>query len=491
MTNSPNKCEDRGRKKLLRTQVYNLSKELGKALQRYDKEKSTWEKNEIQKSKKDIVMDNERKSIMDILGEKSDFFVKRAIVWDIISYSRKIWWQERQIIQFKCKYGLWITIDNLYSFLAFCAVHWFIPMIDKIYIEWEDISKKKKVYTFFAPILSQSSNQLTINSLKNEIKEKGMSQWYIKEILYYIEDIMDYTTKTYQRLLWENLWKIKNIWAKSENIFAEIAIRLENQIREKIWIESSYLNMANYKDDVDKKTDFKLLLRKTPYQSYQDIPTQFTVGSAKGGDKETKIKKDIIFTVGSEKGGDKEIKIEEHLIEEINKWDIEHNNFLLFFVNWEFWKRISHTGKKDEESLNLKYIDWVNNPREREKIVWSKFPLFIDTIDPKEIQPAEIMYIAFHMLYKKFNFKFSLEETYLNNIKNKIIGAINWKNRWEINWIKLSDIGIKDCSIEKIKNPRPNYPCILKHRFSISYQWEPMWVIVIYEIEPKRRDLLS
>ena len=121
--------------------------------------------------------------------------------------------------------------------------------------------------------------------------------------------------------------------------------------------------------------------------------------------------------------------------------------------------------------------------------------MFIDTFPTDEevqkILPAEIIYIAFHMLYKRFNFKYSLEETYLNNIKNKIVGAINWKNRWEINWIKLSDIGIKDCSIEKIKNPRPNYPCILKHRFSISYQWEPMWVIVIYEIEPKRRDLLS
>jgi hypothetical protein len=63
------------------------------------------------------------------------------------------------------------------------------------------------------------------------------------------------------------------------------------------------------------------------------------------------------FTVGSAKGGDKETKIEKHLIEQINKWDIEHNNFLLFFVNWEFWKHISHTGEKDEESLNLKYIN--------------------------------------------------------------------------------------------------------------------------------------
>ena len=126
MANSPNKCENSGRKKLLRTQVYNLSKKLHKALVIYDKEKNTWEENEIQKSKRDNIIENERKSIMDILGERSDFFVKRAIVWDIISYSRKIWWQERQIIQFKCKYGLWITIDNLYSLLAFCAVHGFI-----------------------------------------------------------------------------------------------------------------------------------------------------------------------------------------------------------------------------------------------------------------------------------------------------------------------------------------------------------------------------
>jgi hypothetical protein len=52
--------------------------------------------------------------------------------------------------------------------------------------------------------------------------------------------------------------------------------------------------MANYKDDVDKKTDFKLLLKKTPYQLHQNIPMQFTVGSAKGGDKETKIEKHLI-----------------------------------------------------------------------------------------------------------------------------------------------------------------------------------------------------
>ena len=132
--------------------------------------------------------------------------------------------------------------------------------------------------------------------------------------------------------------------------------------------------------------------------------------------------------------------------------------------------------------------------------------MFIDTFPTDEevqkILPAEIIYIAFHMLYKRFNFKYSLEETYLNNFKNKKIGAINWKNNWVIKWIeptdskerelhdysiKLSDIRIDECLVEEIENPRPNYPWILKHRFSISYQWKTMWVIVIYGIEPKKK----
>ena len=525
MENSTNKPEGTWRRKLLRMQVYNISKKLARALAKYNKENNKSAENEIQelkkennksavneiqepKKEKDNIIDKERESIMNILKEKSDFFVKRVIVWDIIYDSTKIW----EELQFKCKYGLKIKIKNSYSLLAFCGIHGFIPMIDKIYIEWQDTSKNKEISTFYAPIFSQSSNQLTRESLKNEIeKREKMFQRPLKEVLYYIKEIVGYATLTYQCLLWENLWKLNNIWAKSENIFGEVALRLENQIRDKIWIESSYFNVANYKDDVDKMTDFELLLRKTPYQLQQQIPMQFTVGTANGNDKETKIKNHHInrinkIRVGSAKGGNKEVKVEMHLIDRINKWDIERNNFLLFFVNWEFWKHISQTGK-DDGALNVKYDKWVNNPNEREKIVWSeKFPMFIDTFPTdKEVQkilPAEIIYIAFHMLYKRFNFKYSLEETYLNNIKNKIIGAINWKNDWVIKWIeptklseqqlhdysiKLSDICIDDCLVEEIENPREGYPWILKHRFSISYHWEPMWVIVIYEIEPKKR----
>ncbi len=462
MVNSPNKYEGRDGKKFLKTQAYTISEKIGKALARYDEEEKWWEESEIQRPKK------ENDDIRDILEERSDLFVKRAIVWDIISYSRKLWWEEKQITQFKCKYGLWITIDNLNSFLDFCAIHGFIPMIDKIYIEWQDISKIKELYNFFAFVISKPSNPLIANSLANEIRKlEEMFQWPAKEVLAYLQQIVAYTASTYQYLLWERLQKIKNIWALSENIFAEIAIRLENQIREKIWIESSYLKLAGYKDDTEKKTDMDFIIKKTRNQSYQVIPMQFTTCSTKG----EKIK---------------ESGIESYLIKKINWW-ITQNSFILFSVNWEFSKHITHWDKENKLLLNKEYNDWINNPQEREKSVWSKFPLFIDSIESKIIQPAEIMYIALHMLYKKYNFRFSTKESYLNSFKK------DWKidrtNHWEINnRIKLSDIIIDESSIEEIENPRPNYPWILKHRFSISYQWEPMWVIVVYEVEQKMKE---
>ena len=338
-------------------------------------------------------------------------------------------------------------------------------MIDKIYIEWQDISKIKELYNFFAFVLSKPSNPLIANSLANEIRKlEEIFQWPAKEVLLYLQQIVAYTASTYQYLLWEKLQKIKNIWALSENIFAEIAIRLENQIREKIWIESSYLKLAGYKDDTEKKTDMNFIIKKTRNQSYQVIPMQFTTCSTKG-----------------EKS--KESGIESYLIKSINWWTAQ-NSFIVFSVNWEFSKHITHWDKENIMLLNKEYNNWINSPQEREKIVWAKFPLFIDSIEPKTIQPAEIMYIALHMLYKKYNFRHSLKESYLDSFKKE--GKIDRTNHWDINWIKLSEIFIDECSVEEILNPRPNYPCILKHRFSISYQWEPMWVIVVYEVEQKK-----
>ncbi len=455
MKNTPNKIEGRDGKKFLKTQAYTISEKIWRALERYNDEENWIKEDETQKQK------DENNKIRDILAERSDLFVKRAIVWDIRSYSKKVWWEEKQIIKFKCKYGLWITVDNLNSFLDFCAIHGFIPMVDKIYIDSRDVSQVKELYNFFSFVITKPWNPLIINALANEIKKLEESiQDSAKKVLLYLQQIVWYTAVTYQYLLWDRLQKIKNIWTLSENIFAEIAIRLENQIREKIWIESSYLKLAWYKDDTEKKTDMDFIIKKTPNQSYQFLPMQFTTCWIKW----EKIK---------------EFNIEQYLIKKINWWIIQHS-FLLFSVNWEFSKNITHWDKGTKKLLNEEYKDWVDNPQEREKNVWSKFPLFIDSIDPKIIQPAEVMYIALHMLYKKYNFKYSLKDSYINSFKK------NWRidrsNHWELNWIKLSDVFIDECSLERIINPRPDYPWILKHRFQISYQWEPMWVIVIYEV---------
>ena len=457
MNTPSNTPENKDGKRFLKTQVYTISEKIGKALSRYDDAPDQQEQ-DFQ------TMQSENKTIRNILQEKSDLFTKRAIVWDIWSYSRKIWGEDKQITQFRCKYWLWITIDNLNSFLDFCAIHGFLPMVDKIYIESHDISQIKELYTLFAFAITKPTNPLIINSLANEIRKLEKTfQWPAKDVLLYLQQIVAYTTSTYQYLLWDKLQKLKNVWTLSENIFAEVAIRMENQIREKVWIESSYLKLAGYKDDMEKKTDMDFIIKKTLNQSYQLIPMQFTTGSPTG----ERIK---------------EKNIETYLIKLINEWVAQSGggSFILFSVNWEFSKHITHGEKEDKFMLNKEYDNWVNDPREREKTVWSKFPLFIDSIDHKIIQPAEVMYIALHMLYKKYNFKFSQKDSYLKAFK---IWKIDKLNHQDINWVKLSDIYIDKCTLEKIDNPRPGFPGILKHRFIISYQWEQIWAIVVYELE--------
>ena len=408
-----------------------------------------------------------------------------AIVWDIISYSTIIKWEKTQVIEFKCKYWLWITIENLSSFLDFCSVHGFLPIVDKIYIEWPDkeniidISNIKKLYTIFSFLISEPWDQQNRNSLDNEMKKKIREikkdvkrvRWQekeilehlfkcpVKEVLEYLERIVEYTTSSYQYLFWERLEKLSNIlasWVCSENIFIEIAIRLENHIREKIWIGSSYLKLASYKEDMKNKTDMKLTIQRTPMQRYQKIPVQFTTGS-------TKVK-------------DKEKDVEEYLLNRINEWKPEPS-FIFLSVGWEFSKHITHWEKK-ENSLNERYNNWLNNPYERGKLVaWPKFPLFIDKIEDKILQPAEIMYIALHMLYKKYNFRYTLKETYLSPLKK--CGKIDKRNHWVINWIELSEIFIRECSATEV------YPWLLKHKFVISYLWidenDIVWEIVVYE----------
>ena len=206
----------------MKSQIFNLSKQLKILL---DEKKGT-ETTSSQKQERDI--------IKNILEGKAEFFAQRVIVGDIKSFSAKIGGKTQQITQFDCKYGLDMTIDNLNSFLDFCAIHGFIPMIDKILIDGKDISQIKEVFSLFEFALFEN-NPLIANILANEISKLEFAfQGPAREILSYTQQISTYTTSTYQYLLGGKLQKIKNEGTLSENIFAEIALRIENQIREKI-----------------------------------------------------------------------------------------------------------------------------------------------------------------------------------------------------------------------------------------------------------------
>ena len=124
------------------------------------------------------------------------------------------------------------------------------------------------------------------------------------------------------------------------------------------------------------------------------------------------------------------------------------------------------------------YKEWRDSPLEREKY-W-KIPYFVDTLDPDYIKPADVIYIALNMLYKKINFKFSNNEGYLDACNKTWI--MYEKNQEEINWIKLNKISIDSAEVIKLKYTwgHPKWHDLLKHKYTISYDWEKMWTIIVY-----------
>ena len=122
----------------------------------------------------------------------------------------------------------------------------------------------------------------------------------------------------------------------------------------------------------------------------------------------------------------------------------------------------------------------VNYRKEREKNISSKFPFFIDTIKPDVIKPAEVMYIALHLLYKKYDFKNSQKASYLTACKK--IGKIDKQNSEIINGIKLSEIMVDEAYVQTIKNNHPKGESPLKHEYLISYLGERMGKIIVYAI---------
>lgn len=439
------------KKKFLKGRIFYVREHLKSALKQKKKSKP------LEK----ILLWTERDLIQELLQEKSDILAKKAIVWDIKSFKTRIGWKEEQITQLHCKYWLNMVVDNLNSFIDFCAIHGFIPLIDKIEIEWKDVSEVKDLYTFFSFALF-NNDPIVTNILANEIKKlEESTQDASKQILDYIEKISSYIVSTYPYLYW-SLWQKENsTWSLSENIFEEVALRIENQLRDKLWIESSYIKPAWYDEDILKKTDMNFIFKRTPNHPYLFIPTQFTIAA---GDSELR----------------KEENIEDYLIWALINKDLEcPSNFIVLSVNWEFKTKIEDI--KWEKKMTRDYTERKENPQKRENWIWKQFPLYINTLDTKIIQPAEVIDVALHLLYKKYDFKYKDNETYLKMMpKDRFLDA---RAHWEINGIQIDKIEIKWGETVPVKNWNTRRPWLIKHKFPIYYEWEFMWTIVIYALK--------
>lgn len=433
--------------------VYNINEMLSKTKIKWLKSKEELPEND---EKIPQITNNERKELYDILSI-NEFLKNRAIVWNLVAYTVKEWWKDKLVVRYDAMYWLNMDIYSLNSFIDFCSTHWFIPMIDKIIINDQDVSSIKDLYGLFVQAMS-CKDWVISNILFNEIDKLNETyQDITREVLPRVQTFSEYIHYGYQYMLWEKLSRMKNTGTISENIFAEVAINLENQVREYLDIKSTYIKLWSYQADTLQKTDLNFVLRKTPNQSYQTIPIQLTVSTDYRLESKAK-------------------KVEQYLLDQMNNWEQQHNNFIILSIDWEFRNSISDV--KNENRIADDYKKWLDSPLIREKNTDHTFPLFIKSVDHEIIKPAEIIYIALHMLYKKFDFKNTTKESYIQACKK--LWKIDKSNTNEIHWIKISDIFVSEASVERLENKNWLNNWILKHKYIITYHWEKMWTIIVY-----------
>lgn len=410
------------------------------------------------------VIDKEREKIIWILNmDKS--LKNRSIVWDFEACEIKEWWKDKLLIRFKTKYWLDVKLDattsDLNKFLDYCSMHSFIPMFNRIIINGEDILKIPGIYTVLCSKIS-SKNWTILNSLYNELSKEYESRPDIKPaletILPWINKFLEYRDSIYQNLFGEKLPKVKQSGSISERVFSEAATRIEDDVIQKVWISSTGAKMCSYDDDHGSEWDLYFKYRKIPqHHNIREILTQLTMIDDDG------------------KLAQKEGKVEGYLhmrpLSDIDYHDsTDRHNFILLSINWEF--------ENKAQEVTEWYKKWRDSPSEREKS-WT-ISYFVDTLDPEIIRPAEVIFIALNMLYKKINFKFSDNEEYLKVCNNTWI--IYENNQKEINGIKLNKISIDSAEVTNLKYnwKHPNWHGLLKHKYMISYDWKKMWTIVVY-----------
>ena len=381
---------------------------------------------------------------------------KRCIIGDIVHKS------EDWTTKFYCKYWWSILVNNINSFINICCTHAFFPMVDRIIIDGHDITSSA-FNDYFKDLIMEINNLILRNILINEtLKIEKSTQILLKNVKTSLDEITWFTTETTKFILWKKFEKIKNIWPLSENLFVEIAARLENKIREFFWFRCSYMQVAWHRDDAQRKTDMYHYYKRTIYEKSKIVPIQFTYWK-------------------KSKEHDVETYLRDHKDEHREKC------FMIISVQWKFKEWILH------DNLLWKYKSWLDNPEEREILTEKRFPLFIDLVDQKIIQPAEIIYIALHIICR--------EEFKMTFLEGKWFIWDKWDEKFlhneehTINWINLDNISIEYVrdgeKSEKSKNKKRRKKnkdsnkidlwSISKRKYVIKYNKTKMWTIIMYE----------
>ena len=282
-----------------------------------------------------------------------------------------------------------IKIKNPASFLAFCNIHYFFPVVNNLYIKnWNNVISLQdyKEFLFLARLLNlffvKGFDYVSYDVIRHYLKKPEIKEIFEKKnillpsqaelfaLLKTLEDIKNSSFDIPKNVLHKKLWKLKNTWTYRENIFLEIYMKYENQVRKKLWFESTYLNPASYEADTNKKTDFilaylkntKKFLKKT---RLMEIPVQFTTSD------------------------------EVQKLESVQAYFLKANSlqdFLYVQVDGEFRKNIL--------SLENKYSNWIADKSLRERQMPDAFPFFIRSINSNYLVEPTIIYFCMHLILK-------------------------------------------------------------------------------------------
>jgi len=374
--------------------------------------------------------------------ETKDIIQNRIVDIDIIiKWIEKTWKRPEYNIYIQPKKWLpEIIIKNQGVFFLYCVIHWILPNIDSIIIsnKWKkiDIASYKNFVLlhrmfdlFFTKwfnfaIYDVINKLLSNNDFQEIFKNENIDILTQPEMLSLIKTLEDIKITWFDLPKYHfhpKLGKLNNIWTFSENIFLEIAMKYENQIREIIWFDTTYIKPASYEDDTKNKTDFNWVYSQNKTQkTYQKTPIQFTISQSW-----EKINKIIEYFSNSSK-----------------------SQFIYLQVDGEF--------KNNIKNIENQYQDWIMNPQQRESQDPTKFPFFINNLW-KEKDNAIIIYFYLHHIIKHKKTK------NIRHITNTIDG-----------------INFSDTFIETERHTLLKWK-VIKNIYKIYKQWNFIWQIIILE----------